>query len=207
MAVEYVEQRLRDGNSLAHEIVENIALEKGQITTCLPKKVSLSSVDDFYMGGKLPTPSPSEWKVATRKDDLLLMRPIPSTDDWLVTKIKDFLISGRHHVCVLEDSLKQVGDVVLDNLTTTYATFNKEIYHVLFSTDADEQTIKKVLKSAKSIPTFIGTLTEWQGSRPTTSPIRLSATQLELLAMKTDSFIVGAFDGESYLIWQSDSRN
>lgn len=207
LGTQYVEQQLRDGNSLSRKVLEKISLQQGEVTTCLPRDVVPKSLQDFRTGGKLPTPPPSQWRTAARKDDLLLMVPIPTTDDWLVAKIKHFLLSAQHHVCVFEDSLKQVGDAVLDNLTTTYATFNNEIYHVLFSTDADEQTIKKVLKSAKSIPTFIGTLTEWQGPRPNRSPIRLSATRLELLAMKTHNLIVGAFDGESYLIWHNDSRN
>lgn len=201
LAIEYIEQRLRDGNALAQTVLQKLSLKKGQVTTCLPRGIAPKSLQDFQTGGKLPTPPASEWSSTASEDKILLMIPVPTTDDWLVRRIREFLLGGGNRVCIFEDSLKRVGDPILGKLTTEYATFDEEIYHLLYGVDASEDRIRTVLKSAKAIPTFIGVLTECEGGFPSKGQFRLSNVQLESLAARAHKVIVGAFDGESYLIW------
>jgi hypothetical protein len=200
-AVEYVRQRLLHGNTLAAAALDNLVLEEGKVTTCLPQGTVLKRLEDFRMGGKLPPPPPSEWRSTERGDETLLMIPIPNTDDWFVGKIREFLDKRRGRACIFEDALARVGDPVLQKVETKYATFGTEIYHLILDTDAEPGYIEKVLRRAKGIPTFIGVFTEWQGDKPNKNPIALSKENLQALAAKAHKLIVGAFDGESYVIW------
>jgi hypothetical protein len=204
-AIDYVEGCLQDGNALAKAVLEIVPLRQGQVVTCLPKSVIPRSPHDFRTGGKLPPPPVSDWRSTEREGETLLMIPVPTTDDWLVENVKAFLGGGASRICVFEDSLKRVGDPVLREVSTRYATFDKEVYHLLLAADVQREQVLRVIRTARSIPTFIGVLTEWPSGMPTSPPISLVATTIRALAEATHKLIIGAFDGEGYLIW-SKSR-
>lgn len=200
-AIDYVEQCLLDGNALAKAVLEVVPLREGRVLTCLPKGVAPTSLQDFRTGGKLPPPPVSEWRHIERQDETLLMIPVSPTNDWLVEHIKRFLRGGAKRICVFEDALKRVGDPVLHDLSTRYATFGKEIYHLILDSDAEDERILKVMRSARSVPTFIGALTRWRGELPTSHRISLAPATIHALAQAVDKLVIGAFDGEGYLIW------
>jgi hypothetical protein len=200
-AIDYVERSLLDGNALAKAVLEHVPLRQGQVVTCLPKGVVPRSAQDFRTGGKLPPPPVSDWRSTEREDELLLMIPVPTTDDWLVKNVAAFLRGGTSRVCIFEDSLKRVGDPVLRKISTRYATFNKEVYHLLLGADSHGEQILKVIRTARSIPTFVGILTEWPGDLPGSAPISLSPANMRALAGAAQKLVIGAFDGEGCLIW------
>jgi len=200
-AIDYVERSLLDGNALAKAVLELVPLRQGQVVTCLPKGVVPISLQDFRIGGKLPPPPVSDWRSTQREDETLLMIPVPTTDDWLVENVKTFLQGGANRVCVFEDSLKRLGDPILREVTTRYATFDKEIYHLLLGADVQAKEILKVIRTARSIPTFVGVLTEWPSGVQSSHPSSLLPATVRALAQTAHKLIIGAFDGEGYLIW------
>jgi len=201
VARSFILERLSQGNKLAHEMLESLPLTQGRITTFLPSGVVPQSLEDFATGGKLPTPPTSQWKGSKLRDETLLMIPVPTTDSWVVTKIKEYLLEAKDRVCVLEDALKRPGDAVLGRLSSRYATHDREIYHLLFQEDAKEQRILETLRAARSIPTFIGSLSVWKGDPLEVKFGALSISQIKILANSTQKLLVGAYDGEGYLIW------
>lgn len=197
----FILERLSQGNQLAHEMLASLPLTQGRITTFLPPGVVPQSVEDFATGGKLPTLPTSQWKGLKSRDETLLMIPVPTTNSWLVTKIKEYLLEAKDRICVLEDALKRPGDPVLGRLSTRYAIHDREIYHLLFQEDAEEQRILETLRAARSIPTFIGALSAWKGDPLKVRLGALSISQIKILANSTQKLVVGAYDGEGYLIW------
>ena len=200
-AESFVLEQLSNGNALAHEVLRTLPLAKGWITTFLPPGLPGDSLEKFETGGKLPTSPTSQWKGMEHRGETLLMIPVLTADSLLVAKIRDYLLAGKNHLCVLEDALRKPGDAALARLQTKYAIHNDEIYHLLFHEDAREQCILDTLKVARSIPTFIGAFTRWHGDPLELKVGALSSTQLKALANCTQSFFVGAYDGESYLLW------
>src|SRR5262249_31937029 len=146
----------------------------GTITTYLPSGTRLTRLEDFRTGGKLPTPPPSEWSSTERNDEILLMIPIPNTDDWLAGKVSEYLSEAENRVCIFEDAVARAGDPILQKIDTRYATFGPEVFHLALSSESDTAYIRKVLRRAKGIPTFIGFFTEWQSSEPRERHITLS---------------------------------
>jgi len=197
---------LLHGNALAAAALDVLPLAKGTITTYLPSGTPIRGLEDFRTGGKLPTPPPSEWSSTERNDEILLMIPIPNTDDWLAKKVSEYLSEAENRVCIFEDALTRTGDPIVQKMDTKYATFGAEIYHLILSSDSDPAYIRKVLRRAKGIPTFIGFFTEWQASQPQGSPIGLSNGDIQALTVRANKVVVGAFDGESYLIWSRSAE-
>ena len=201
-AVEYIQDRLREGNTLASEVLATVDFSCGHVSTCLPENVTLNSLADLRTGGKLPVPSSDLWRGTDRNGELLLMIPIPNSDDWLIDQIKSFLTAKRSSVCIFEDSLKRPSDPVLRNISTRYATHGNEVYHVLLNQDADRATIQSVVRAARSIPTFVGVFAEEEINPADIS--RLSDVKIRRLAERATGVVVGAFDGEGYLVWSRD---
>jgi hypothetical protein len=202
-ATAFIVERLNDGNTLAKAMLETLSLAQGCVTTFLPRNVIPESLEDFASGGKLPTPPVSEWKSTKVAGETLLMIPVPTTDSLLVAEIKNYLLQAKDHVCILEDALKMPGDAVLRRVSNKLATYNTEVYHLLFHEDAQEERILGALNNAKSLPTFIGALTEWPSELLGIKPRVLSLGHLQTLAARTNKLFVGAYDGESYLLWSN----
>jgi hypothetical protein len=199
-AQRFMQERLADGNVLAHQILKSTPQLVGRVTTFLPSNVAPKSVEDFRNGGKLPTPPTSEWKGLHSDDETLLMIPVSNTDSWLAAKIRDYLLQAKDRVCVIEDALKRPHDAVLRKLTTRYAVHNDQVYHLMFHADAENERVLKTIKAAKSNPIFIGVLSVWQGD-PLDTKRGLTLAQLQSLSASTRGFFVGAYDGEGYLLW------
>jgi hypothetical protein len=200
-AEQFIRERLAKGCTLAKAALQALPLAQGQIVTLLPPGVLPQSVDDFGTGGKLPPLPETEWKTAQSRGEALRMIPVPNTDSWLVAKIKDHLGKAADHVCVFEDQFKQPKDPVVQKLLTRYATFNDEVYHLLFQDDAEDQRILDTIRGAKGGPIFIGVLTTWPLEPRVGGAGVLSRAQLQTLAASAQKLFVGAYDGEGYLIW------
>lgn len=198
---EYLCERLADGNSLAQAVRQQLVFSEGSIKTLLPAGISLLDVRDFKLGGKLPTAPQSEWRGITKNDETLLMIPTPNTDGWLVKEIRETLPSIKSGVCVFEDALKHPGDPVVGKLRTRFGVFGKEVYHLIFSSDAVGDAVSRTISAAKSIPQFVGFITEWPDPIPNGGNVTMTASQIQHLSDHVHKVIVGAFDGESYLIW------
>jgi hypothetical protein len=205
-AQHFIQERLADGNTFAQEIAKRIQLVQGRITTLLPSGVVPRSIEDFRTGGKLPIPSTREWKGTQPRDETLLMIPVPNTNSWLANKVRIYLSHAKDRACIIEDALKHPTDAVLHSLSTRYAIYKNEVYHVLLHDDARDERIMETLRAAQSIPTFIGSLSIWQDGSKQLKGRALSLEQLQLLAANTEELFVGAYDGEGYLYWRRDPR-
>lgn len=204
-AGQFMKECLASGNTLARLVLETLRLEQSEITTFLPLGTAPESVQDFGSGGKLPAPPSSEWKYAQAGNESLRMVPVPNTDAELGAKIKEYLLSGNNRVCVLEDALKKPSDPVLSALTTKYATYGSEVYHLLLQEHAQDDSIFTAMKSAKSIPTFIGVMTSCARPRELATTGEISVDELRELAKRAEIVFVGAYDGEGYLLWRRRS--
>ena len=116
-------------------------------------------------------------------------------------KVQQYLAEAQNRICVLENALASANDPVLRKLQTKYATYDNEVYHLLFQEDAQEERILQTIKLAKSIPAFIGVLSTWQEGPLDTSRSVLSLGHLQSIANNARKLIIGAYDGEGYLIW------
>jgi len=199
----YLEESLKDGHTLAKLVLEVIRFESGYITTFLPPNVAPESIKDFRTGGKLPSSPEPESYVPDGQSQKIT--PVPNTDADLAFVVKGHLRLDKRRVCAMEDALKRPGDLILKRLKTRYATFENEIYHLLFHTDAGTNNVENVLKTAKSLPTFVGLLTSCSHPPGLATDGTLSLTELRELAIKVNKIFVGAYDGEGYLLWNKRS--
>jgi len=201
-AEQYIRDRLADGNALSKALLKLLPIERGQIITCLPPGVVPQSLQDFSTGGKLPTPHTSEWKAAESRGESLLMIPVPSTSAWITSKIREYLREESDHLCVLEDALARPTDPALRKRATRHTVHGDEVYHILLSQDAQYERVEATLRAATSTLPLIGILSTSEETRSGDSLGTLSTVLLEALASRAQKILVGAYDGEGYLVWE-----
>ena len=75
---------------------------------------------------------------------------------------------------------------------------------MLAEEDAKPEQIKATIAEAETLPIFIGAISILpQDSRIYSAQREQAGEELRSLADRAENFIVGAYDGEGYLIWES----
>lgn len=204
-AISYIRDCLANGKTLATYLLERLDLENGSVTTFLPPDVSKEAASQFKWGGKLYR-DPETFVYHTEPDgSTTRWEPVPNTDPWLVSILQEFLRGGTERVCVFENEVALPGDPWLslprwDILQTVI--FGNEVYHLLSNRDAEnEERILSTIRGARSW-LFIGAMTSLsQASDLPLEAGRLDGEALKMFAQRAEKIVVGAYDGESYLIW------
>ena len=204
-AIEYIRKCLSDGNTLARYLLQKLNLDRGRVVTFLSSDVTAEAAKQFTTGGKLPMPPKSQWRYAEGERSKWRMVPIPDTDSCLVAIIEAFLNAEEKRVCIFEDDLSRPNDPILSRSVARLLTFKDEVYHFLSGRDVESSKIRQTIRQAKSIPLFIGAMTSvpeessfsYKARRITITSDKL----LRILAERTEKIVVGAYDGEGYLIW------
>src|SRR5690606_13703880 len=107
------------------------------------------------------------------------------------------------NICFMENSLAQIGDPWLSSLKIKTCSYEKEVYHVFFQSDINENKIEENISKVKSIPMFIGALISPSNELFTNISI-VNVIDQEIFVELTKGIkkiFIGAYDGEWYLLW------
>jgi hypothetical protein len=199
--IKYIRKCLINGKTLANYLIRTCNLERGKLITFLPTDTNEEAVKQFTTGGKLKEEGLKE-EIIKPEGSKLTKVPTPNTDLWLVSIIRSFLTTDVKRLCIFENALAKPSDPWLSSKKMPVFTFHEEVYHFLLGTDAENEKIGETIRIATS-HLFIGVMT----SVPQETGFSLGGgeiTSQELIgfAEKTEKIIVGAYDGEGYLIWR-----
>lgn len=201
-ALDYVEETLRSGLTLARLVVQSTDLERGTVYTFLPPHVNQQEAVAFTEGGKLPTPPESQWL----RTPTGVLVPVPSTISYVANFASTSLSDGQGRVYVLEDQVSSPRSPHLENLDFNTLTVNAEVYYMLTGKDSTEDRVEKAIRTAETVPVFISFLSilssSWRHSLTRSRRTEVELEALAAIASTVTSIIIGAYDGESYLIWQ-----
>ena len=202
-ALQYMRERLAEGKTLAHYLLEREDLPSGSVITCLPQSVPVETLEDFGEGYKLKR-DPATFRYHTEPDgSITRFEPVPNTDPWLVSVAQRFLRSASDRVCIFEHSSAAPGDPWLESSPMRALFFEGEVYPFLSNKDAEsEDMVLTTIRGAKSW-LFYGAMTSL--SSASDLPFdrgTVGRELLETLARRAEKIVVGAYDHESYLIWQ-----
>ena len=202
-AVAYIREHLGYGHTLSSYFLEKVDLQTGYVTTGLPGNANLEKVYNFKYGGILPTAPESEWRRVIGKDGRkFVMVPTPRFFSYTVEIISSFLKGGAGRICILENATNKPTDPVLQKYQSIIWTHQDEIYHILGREDYSNKEIEKIINEAEALWTFVGFMTYMPSKEfLISSRYEIPLEELKALAERTEKVIVGAYDGEGYLIW------
>ena len=204
-AKNYVEKHLSYGQTLSKLVLEYIDLKLGNVITGLPSDANLDKINDFDSGGILPAIEKSKWRTIVGEDGVEhIMKPIPRNFSYAVNIIGAFLKGNKDRLCVFENVKAGPSDPILLKHSSAILTFKKEVYHVLTNREISEEEVVRAIKESESLWTFVGFMTSLQGiKKESLSSKELSSEAMKILAENVEKIIVGAYDGEGFLIWHS----
>jgi hypothetical protein len=205
-AIAYIRYALGEGFSLAHLLLDRQDLEQGYVVTFLPENLSEEQLYDFRAGGKLLVPPDAVLRTFDSLGRAIRIEPILSTLSHLVLLIHDYLRKECHGIAVFQDGMAEATDKwVTQNRNYRIMIAEGRIYHFLTTEDAEPAKIERVVRRAETIyPPLIGVmavveaelLERWREDR-----VELRREELSILAAQADRIVIGAYDGEGYLLW------
>ena len=205
-AVDYIRDRLAEGKTLAEFLLDRADLNKGRVTTFLPSNADLSKVNNFSSGGILSAPPPEMHRHYMTPHGIRMV-PVPNTSTQLAAIIQEFLKQGDVRVCLFESAVAKTTDGFLSTPNAKdlrVLSFQGNVYYLLKHQDNSEK-IEKTLRYAKSFRA-LGVLVHLSKDKflpfdEDSAPKELTLDELKVLAEETEKMIIGAYDGEGYLIW------
>lgn len=196
-AFSYVEERLSNGFALARGLASRSDLRAGSIRTYLPSDVPEVRRYDFKSpvldeGPGVPDPrSGGRW---VRARDL----------HHVLTPIVTRHLSNTVNICVLEEYILS-PDQATRSPEPRSLIMGDAVFHLLTSRDSEAQVLK-TLKLAKSW-LFIGALSSSVESLDlTASQQAIDSTAIDEIATRATAFLVGAYDGNGFLIWSAPGK-
>lgn len=184
-AIDYIEHALSLGGTLARLVQKHCDLRAGSVYAFLPTEYAVATSRDYIRGG-----------VASSTISLTHLTEV----------ISHFLDATRARICLFENALARATDPWLAKAQSHLLLFDEEVLHLVTSRDylqfADDRdaAIRTAVIEAERALTVIGvcSLEPVPNWRPGNI---VSYDELERVAEKHRKLIVGAFDGESYLVW------
>jgi len=208
-ASQYVRECLSNGHTLSKCLLEIKDLNRGSVFISVPLSVDVTRTANNFRHGPLLPESMVERSVDNDLEDnsKMTILPVPQTDEILVRIIQDYLDGDRGRVCVFEDCIARPSDPWLrTSKRSAWKNFEDEVYYFLTSRDSTLSKIGQAIKDANRVyPPLIGAMMKMSEMQSFGfGKMTMTLNILKELARATDKIIIGAYDGEGYLIW-SDS--
>ncbi|MGH7203864.1 MAG: hypothetical protein ACREHC_05465 [Candidatus Levyibacteriota bacterium] len=228
LALKYVNEILSYGHTLANLLLHSTDFTNGKIVTYLPSDVPEEETYQFESGGKIKVNEKDaihlslEDKANLKKSALsestvniakfvgeyhktsnVKMTPVPNTDFWLSSLIESFITDKERSICVFENALAKPTDPWLVNRNTKILTFNDELYHFININNSTKNQIENTIREASSAyPPLIAILTVPDVKiNELNDSDKVNVDILKKFVKGTEKIIIGAYDGESYIIW------
>ncbi len=180
-AVAYIRDQLRQGYALAHELLK-LPLEAGRVTSYLPPMLrpdELLAFEDYF--------KPNHKGMEEYQQDTLLALRIARA------------LSGFSSLCLLVESLYETRVGVQGKLRVPFVAGQRDLIFCL--TDQYNDRLADLLGWVNDYP-FVASLSLLtRGAREVRAGQPLKAELLSKVAARSDHIIVGAYDGDGYLIW------
>jgi hypothetical protein len=204
-AINYIRQRLEMGKTFAQTILHTLPLNEGSVVTYLPPDVTDEAAHKFKDGGKFAA-DPSTVRRYTDKHGVgVRIQRIPQDAlPWVLSEVEDVLGESESRVCLVEDWTPRPSDPFWQKNPHKYVvpTFvGDEVYYVVFPHDSRDFLHHGFRHAGGAWPGVLAALTTVAPNDPIPSDRAIHAHQWQGLAERTTRLVVGAYDGEGYLIW------
>ena len=178
-ALQYIEAQLREGNQLSQYVLEYCPLEEGSTWAFLPDGVSPDALSRFNTGG-----------IANTKE----------TQAAIVENTVEYLKKTRA-AAVFEDMMSLPADPALLGSGLDFVVCGPQVYLSLIYPNLDLDSFSHALRFATSY-TLLGVISDVTSDlAPLPRGARVQASLLQKVAARAVRLLVGAYDGESVLIW------
>jgi len=187
----YIERNLTHGMTLSRIAERRVRTSSGDAWSYLPPGMSRSTALSFR------DPILPSGRNAGGYD---LIEPVVAPSKPLVVEfVLQYLNGGGRRLFLVEDAVARPSDPAITSSRVPCFFVGDEVYEFISRPSATTAGISRAVDQAHSFP-FVGVLT-CTDFRPTRGSC-LSAADLRAMAERMAAVVVGAYDGEGYVIWE-----
>jgi hypothetical protein len=204
-AMTYVRDVLSQGRSLSRCLLD-LDLANGHIWTYLRSDISAKYAQDHLNETWLvSTEAEYEETVSGRRwRGKSWTSPFPL----YVEYIRQSLRRGPDSLCVIEDALRRKSDpVIAERLEKPFAFCADDVFYVLKGGDVLSDAIGMGLRETAAWVQTVALCRLPAGEADITPRTEISEEQLAVLARDVDAFLVAAFDGVGFVVWEKESSD
>jgi len=192
-ASQYLIEELRDGNTLAQSLLQYLLLDNGRYLALLHPSANKNLVYSFRSGGILPQ-NPLE--PVTFRGKIYPGRRRANSYQELVTYLENAMSSKT--CCYFDDQMHRREDSIAQKYKEETLYYNGELYLFLQGEKFSIERSEKMVRYTNAQWYYMNVISE---EGPGTNH-EISIEKLQMIASRTTHIVVGAYDGEGYLIWQ-----
>jgi len=194
---------LKDRNELSESILDNHNFSNGQFSTLLTEDADLSKLYDFNIGHILPA-NPTEEIIIDGFDEPFQGEWVNSLDVEFSHFLFEKMKKKKFLSCLMEDLIQSPKDPHVDLYHQIGLHHRSHIFYLINHINLDYKTVRAAIKECSSAWHFVSVLFD-QGNQIYINK-KISKTNFIHICSDINSIIIGAYDGESYLIWEKDSK-
>jgi hypothetical protein len=189
----YIKGELYKGKYYAKSILQNKKLEEGVIYTIIPPEC-VNDAEDFDDS----IVKPYEDLGGNSKE---YRRKIISNVERL---IRNYIMNNNG--CAIFEIFARPASPILEFGKKRYFIFKNEAYLILFRQADLKKEIQEYLPSARPYPEIIGLSSLSEHDIEYIEYQTVDEGMMKKLVETTDYLLIGAYDGEGYLIWEKDNK-
>ncbi len=200
--LQYTLEHIGHGHELSDQLMKYFDFSQGNFYGVLPTNANLQRLYVMNSGNIIPQECP---KIPTEDDfgNQYIHQLVTSTNKRLKEFITDFLQVNHLNLAVFENILGRTKDPNLEIDQLRLVIINDHIYY-LANYLTPLPSLSDALWSAKEVWHTLIVLTKELDSQ--SLPDTLSQKDLKLICDSTQYIIIGAYDGESYIIWEKHGQ-
>jgi hypothetical protein len=200
-ALEYIIECLEHGHTLARFLLETQDLLSGTVFTFADQNINPGQLMDFKRGGIVPANGVRRY-ISANDGSRYLMVAKSNTVNELTSVTRDYLRAHPSNICIFEDPLASSSDPLDFSFEIDCLIYNEEVYYSLERSDSENDKVLNTINEANS-SLLIGVMTKSPEFfvQPSNNKKNITVSNLESFAAKAEIIVVGAYDGEGFLIW------
>jgi hypothetical protein len=175
------------------------------MSTFVPDGTSAGALYSFEDGFAPDSTSPPDGTAQESTESGTALLSLTAAD-LLVKRLTSFLAQDPTHICLFEEDYYDIShDSVANDERLRVLSHGNELYYLLTSS-SDHAVIEATIQSTPaSWPGILGILTsaEYELRFPGN---RISLENIDGLANRVQQIVVGAYDGEGYVVWTRRSQ-
>jgi hypothetical protein len=179
------------GKSLSNEI-EKISLEEGKVFSIVPTGISTEHLYNFNEGGL--------YKIDKRFNKSPILIPIQNDSRyWLIESVKKYINQNEENFCIFENPVALPTDQYILKSKMEFTAMDKEVYYFINKESKNFKLVKEIFAVSEGYY-FLCVFSIIKSSKFSTS-YKLNSEFIKITVENIRSFVVRAYDGECYLIW------
>lgn len=197
-ALDWIRESLSVNTGLSGALLENVPLDHGEVWAYAPENVDSQKLYDFSSGGLIKNGIGGAKKIY-KGDAFYSVKAKGSCGSLLTLYVKGLFEGKVIKTCIFEDVMARPSDPdIVGRLSESAFSIGEEVYHAISGDSFRLEKVREIVTAVNESWHFL-----CAGFGRDFDPKKASFREFKKLALDLKVLVVGAYDGESFLVWEN----